>query len=62
MSEVEVFSDTEISSRSCLTERAEIAASQIIRPVTPTLALDISEPTIGKEPSLIPFKFSKGHT
>ena len=65
MSEVEeIFSDTEVASRSYLTEKAETATGQITRS-TPTLALDISEPPLGRapsqsNPSLIPFKLPKG--
>ena len=48
-----------------MTEKPE-AASQITRPTTPILALDIPESPIGKapsesNPSLIPFKFPKGN-
>ena len=60
----ELFSDTEVTTRSCLTERADTAASQITRSSTPLLALDFSETPIGKAPSesspnLIPFKLPK---
>ena len=66
MSEVEeIYSDTEVASRSYLTEKADTATSQITRSTTPILALDIPEPPLGKapsptNPSLIPFKLSKG--
>ena len=44
MSEEEILIDTEVEKpRSCLTERADIAASQIPRPVTPKLAIDTGE-------------------
>ena len=66
MSEVEeIYSDTEVASRSYLTEKADTATSQITRSTTPILALDIPEPPLGKapspsNPSLIPFKLPKG--
>jgi hypothetical protein len=61
----EVFSDTGVTTRSYLTEKADIAASQNTRSTTPLLALDIKETPIGKPPPesntppLIPFKFPK---
>jgi hypothetical protein len=63
----EVFlTDIEVEPRSYLTERAETAASEIIRPTTPVLALDTGELSIEERltkfnPSLIPFKFPKGY-
>jgi hypothetical protein len=64
VSDIEIFSDTEVSPRSSLTERADTSASQISRPTTPTLALDFSELPLGPRPpqanpSLIPFKIPK---
>lgn len=44
MSEEEILIDIEVEQpRSCLTEKADIAASQILRPITPKLAIDTGE-------------------